>query len=68
MLLLTNTLHLAAAQALIDVPGMEAEDIVLKSMKIAGDICIYTNHNLTIEKLGKSNIDIVVNPIILWIV
>jgi ATP-dependent HslUV protease subunit HslV len=42
---------LSAALALIDVPAMSAEDIVKKSMKIAGDICVYTNHNLTIEKI-----------------
>ncbi len=42
---------LAAARALIDVDGLGAEDIARKSMKIAGDICIYTNHNILIEKL-----------------
>lgn len=30
---------------------LEAEEIVRKSMKIAGDICVYTNHNLVVEKL-----------------
>jgi len=30
---------------------MDAEKIAKKSMKIAGDICIYTNHHLTIEVL-----------------
>ena len=42
---------LAAARALIDIDGLDAEAIVRRSMKIAGDICIYTNHNITIEKL-----------------
>lgn len=42
---------LAAARALKDVPGMDAEAIVRKAMAIAGDICIYTNHNLTLEAL-----------------
>ena len=42
---------LSAARALIDVKGMDAEKIAKKSMKIAGDICIYTNHHLTIEVL-----------------
>lgn len=42
---------LAAARALIDVDGLSAEEIARKSMKIAGDICIYTNHNVLIEKL-----------------
>lgn len=42
---------LSAARALIDVDGLDAEAIARKSMKIAGDICVYTNHNLVIEKL-----------------
>ena len=42
---------LSAARALVDIDGMDAEAIVRKAMKIAGDICIYTNHNITIEKL-----------------
>lgn len=42
---------ISAARALIDVKDLTAEDIVKKSMKIAADICIYTNHNLRIEKL-----------------
>jgi ATP-dependent HslUV protease, peptidase subunit HslV len=32
-------------------PHLTAEEIVRESMNIAADICIYTNHNLTIEKL-----------------
>jgi ATP-dependent HslUV protease, peptidase subunit HslV len=43
---------LSAATALMDIPSLTAEDIVKRSMKIAGDICVYTNHNLTIETLG----------------
>eukprot|EP01039_Chlorochromonas_danica_P006720 gene6720-7429_t len=42
---------LAAALALIDQPGLDAEAIVRKSMKIAGDMDIYTNHNLIVEKI-----------------
>ena len=42
---------LAAARALIDVDGMDAEAIARKAMKIAGDICVYTNQNLTLEKI-----------------
>ena len=45
---------LAAARALVDVDGMDAEAIARKAMKIAGDICIYTNQNLTIESLPSS--------------
>jgi ATP-dependent HslUV protease subunit HslV len=42
---------LSAARALIDIPDLSAEDIIKKSMKVAGDLCIYTNHNITIESL-----------------
>ena len=42
---------LSAARALIDVEGLDAEAIARKSMKIAADICVYTNHNIVIEKL-----------------
>ena len=41
---------LSAARALIDTE-MPAEEIVRKSMKIAGDICVYTNHSLILEKI-----------------
>lgn len=43
---------LSAARALIDQKSLNAKQIVEKAMKIAGDICVYTNHNLTIEELG----------------
>jgi ATP-dependent HslUV protease subunit HslV len=42
---------LAAAQALITVPGLTAEDIARRAMKIAANICIYTNENLIVETL-----------------
>lgn len=32
-------------------PQLSAEEIVKESLSIAADICIYTNHNLVIEKL-----------------
>lgn len=41
----------SAARALYDNTDMPARDIVEKSLNIAADICIYTNHNLTIEEL-----------------
>ena len=40
----------AAALALIGTV-LSAEEIVTKSMNIAADICIYTNHNIITEKL-----------------
>jgi ATP-dependent HslUV protease subunit HslV len=42
---------LSAARALIDRKDLSAEEIAKKAMKIAADICVYTNHNLRIEKL-----------------
>jgi len=42
---------LSAAKALIDQPGLSAEDIAKKAMKIAADICVYTNHTFTIESI-----------------
>jgi ATP-dependent HslUV protease subunit HslV len=41
----------SAARALLQNTDLSALDIVQKSLKIASDICIYTNHNLTIEEL-----------------
>lgn len=41
----------AAARALFDTTQMTARDIVEKSLEIAGDICIYTNHSRTLEEL-----------------
>ncbi|RVU85497.1 ATP-dependent protease subunit HslV [Leucothrix sargassi] len=41
----------SAARALLDSTDMEARDIVEKGLGIAADICIYTNHNRTIEEL-----------------
>jgi ATP-dependent HslUV protease subunit HslV len=42
---------LAAARALFRHTDKEAREIVSESMKIAGEICIYTNENITIEEL-----------------
>jgi ATP-dependent HslUV protease subunit HslV len=42
---------LSAARALIDIEGLDAEAVARKAMKIAADICVYTNHNVIIEKL-----------------
>ena len=42
---------MAAAKALYDVPGIPLEEIARKAMKIAGDIDIYTNHNVIMEKI-----------------
>ncbi len=42
---------LSAARALLENTELEAREIVEKSLNIAADICIYTNHNLTLEEL-----------------
>mmetsp|Transcript_67837 Transcript_67837/g.153513 ORF Transcript_67837/g.153513 Transcript_67837/m.153513 type:complete len:213 (+) Transcript_67837:56-694(+) len=41
----------AAARALADVPGMDAEAIATKAMNIAADMCVYTNHNFIVETI-----------------
>ena len=41
----------AAAKALIEHTELDARAIVENALKTAADICIYTNHNVTIEEL-----------------
>jgi len=41
----------AAALALLNNTDREARDIVEKALTIAGDICVYTNHNVIVEEL-----------------
>lgn len=43
----------AAARALLHNTELSAVDIVRKALTIAGEICIYTNNNLTIEELNN---------------
>jgi ATP-dependent HslUV protease subunit HslV len=45
---------LAAARALIDIDGLDAETIARKAMGIAADICVYTNTEVVVESLGES--------------
>jgi ATP-dependent HslUV protease subunit HslV len=42
----------AAARALLENTDLDPRSIVEKALGIAGDICIYTNRNITIEELG----------------
>ena len=42
---------LAAARALIDIEGLDAEAVARRAMAIAADICVYTNDKITLEKL-----------------
>jgi len=43
----------AAARALVGSTELSAREIAERSLHIAADICIYTNHNLTIETIDK---------------
>lgn len=45
---------LSAARALADNTAMAAEDIARKAMRIAADICVYTNDNFIIETLENT--------------
>jgi len=47
----------SAAMALLKNTDLSARDIVEKGLEIAGDICIYTNHNRTIEELDSAVVD-----------
>jgi ATP-dependent HslUV protease, peptidase subunit HslV len=42
---------LAAARALMSVPDLPAEEIARRAMKIAAEICVYTNNNVIVETL-----------------
>jgi len=42
---------LAAARALISIEGLTAEEIARRSLGIAADICVYTNHSIIVEVL-----------------
>lgn len=44
----------SAAKALMHNTQLDAKSIVEKSLQIAADICVYTNHNRTIETLESS--------------
>ncbi|CAI8207222.1 MAG: ATP-dependent protease subunit HslV [Glaciecola sp. HTCC2999] len=41
----------SAATALLDNTALSAQEIATKSLTIAGDICVYTNHSQTVETL-----------------
>lgn len=45
---------LAAARALYDT-DLDAEEIARRAMKVAADICVYTNENLVIETLDSTS-------------
>ena len=41
----------AAAKALLENTALSAREVVERALRIAGDICIYTNHSVSIEEL-----------------
>src|SRR5215813_12203197 len=43
---------LAAARALITHTQLSAREIAVEAMRIAGEICIYSNTNIVVEELG----------------
>lgn len=45
----------SAARALVENTKLSARNIVEKSLGIAADICVFSNHNLTIEEIDCSN-------------
>lgn len=42
---------LAAARALVSATDLSARDIAERSLHIAADICVYTNHNVIVEEI-----------------
>jgi len=42
---------LAAARALMDFPELSAREVVERSLRIAGDICVFTNQNIKVLEL-----------------
>lgn len=42
---------LAAARALMEIETLTAREVVERAMRIAGDICVFTNHHVTVLEL-----------------
>jgi ATP-dependent HslUV protease subunit HslV len=45
----------SAAKALLKNTELSAKEIVEKSLNIAADICVYTNHNFVIEEISSES-------------
>jgi ATP-dependent HslUV protease subunit HslV len=45
----------AAARAMLETTELGAREIVERALQIAADICVYTNHNRTIEEIDEPN-------------
>ncbi len=48
---------LAAARALIRYSDLDASEIAKEAMRIAADICIYTNNSVTIEEIDTTEVE-----------
>ena len=48
--------NVAAARALLDSSQLSAYEIAKKSMDIAADLCVYTNHKFVVEHLSTETI------------
>lgn len=46
----------SAATALLRHTSLEATDIARRAMEIAADLCIYTNHEITLESVDSSHV------------
>jgi ATP-dependent HslUV protease, peptidase subunit HslV len=53
---------LSAARALKDHSTLSAPEIVRKALEIAGEICIYTNRNITVLELGSDDSSVAEPP------
>ena len=42
----------SAAKALLKNTNMNAKEVAIESLKIAADICVYTNHNIVVEQIN----------------
>ena len=47
---------MAAAKALYEIPDLSLDDIANRAMKIAGDIDVYTNHNVIVERISNDKL------------
>ena len=47
----------SAARALATVPGLSAKEIALRSMKIASDLCVYTNDTYVMKEIDTEEPD-----------
>ena len=54
----------SAARGMLDNDELTAEDIAHRSMRIAGELCVYTNHHTHIETLELPQEPSLLKPIL----